>query len=1059
MHNENESMKMRRRNPDKHYSKWISLFPASLFLLLLIGTATYGQTPQTITGVVSSNSDQMPLPGATVLIKGTNTGSTTNFEGEFSIQASESDVLVVSYIGYIPKEIQVGSQTNFEIALDEDIEQLEEIVVVGYGEQKKKLVTGAAVQVKGDDIANRATTGVLDGLQGQTAGVTITNTSGQPGESMKINIRGVGTIGDSGPLYIVDGVQTGDISYLNSADIQSIDVLKDAASAAIYGSQAANGVVLITTKTGSEGKTNISFDAYYGIMEPARQISMLNATEYAVIMNEAAINSGKAPYFTQDEIGALGEGTDWINEMIYDSPVTQNYVLGMNGGSAKSTYSMSLSYTGEEGIVGGPDLSEYNRTSFRINSDHKLYKDIIKVGQHLTFSYIDRNGISVGNQYNNSFRGAFNTSPLLPMYDDEGNFLNNVSGVLYNDGQTWDPWFTGESNPYASMVYNNQGENKTQKLLGNVYLEVNPIKNLKFTTRFGIDYSTNKTRSYSPEYELSIYAFRLYDQASQYMSDNMSWTWDNFAQYDITLGDKHNFSAMAGMTSYEYKGSYLSVTNADLITSDLDHAYIGNTTNQDFTRISFDGAPIDEEMRLSYFGRINYNFDEKYLLNATFRADGSSKFAKNNRWGYFPSLSAGWVISNEEMFDGMPDWISYLKLRASWGQVGSQKIEAWQYLAPISVDANYYFGSEDFNASGNAIGSYLSRLANEDIKWETSEQTDIGLDARFLDGKLNATIDWYRKSTKDWLLVAPSYATTGTEPPYFNGGNVINQGVELGLIWQEDKGDFSYNVAVNVTKNSNEVTDVPTEGEIVPGLQNMLYDNAGVFYHKARSGYPIGYFWGWETAGIFQNEDEVNTYTNGEGTVIQPNAKPGDLRYVDQNGDGVINDSDKVNVGDPNPDYTFSVNFGFNYKNFDFSVQTYGVAGNQIVQSYRNHANGYSNYTKEILNRWHGEGTSNTIPRVTETNVNYQFSDIFVKDGDFFRINNITLGYDFSNLIQKEFISRLRLYASVKNAFTFTKYDGMDPEVGYGLENGSSGVDLGFYPRARTYLMGVNVNF
>ncbi|MBT34612.1 MAG: SusC/RagA family TonB-linked outer membrane protein, partial [Thalassobius sp.] len=331
--------------------------------------------------------------------------------------------------------------------------------------------------------------------------------------------------------------------------------------------------------------------------------------------------------------------------------------------------------------------------------------------------------------------------------------------------------------------------------------------------------------------------------------------------------------------------------------------------------------------------------------------------------------------------------------------------------------------------------------------------------ARFLDGKLNATIDWYRKSTKDWLLVAPSYATTGTEPPFFNGGNVINQGVELGLIWQEDKGDFSYNVAVNVTKNSNEVTDVPTEDGIVRGLQNMLYDNAGVFYHKARTGYPIGYFWGWETAGIFQNEDEVNTYTNGEGTVIQPNAKPGDLRYVDQNGDGVINDSDKVNVGDPNPDYTFSVNFGFNYKNFDFSVQTYGVAGNQIVQSYRNHANGYSNYTKEILNRWHGEGTSNTIPRVTETNVNYQFSDIFVKDGDFFRINNITLGYDFSNLIQKEFISRLRLYASVKNAFTFTKYDGMDPEVGYGLENGSSGVDLGFYPRARTYLMGVNVNF
>ena len=1055
MHNENERVKMRRRNPHKCYSKWILLFPC-LFLMLFIGTAAYSQTTQTIKGVITSSSDQMPLPGATVLIKGTNNGATTNFEGEFSINATENDVLVVSYIGYLPKEVQVGAQTSFEISLDEDVEQLEEIVVVGYGEQKKKLVTGATAQVKGDDIANRTTTGVLDGLQGQTAGVTISNTSGQPGSSMKVNIRGVGTIGNSGPLYIVDGVQTGDISYLNSADIESIDVLKDAASAAIYGSQAANGVVLITTKSGSEGKTNISFDSYFGVMEPSRQIEMLNATEYAVIMNEAAINSGKAPYFTQDEINALGDGTDWIDEMIYNRPITQNYVLGINGGSKVSTYSLSLSHTGEEGIVGGPDVSEYNRTSFRINSDHKVFKDIVKVGQHLTFSYIDQNGISVGNQYNNTFRGAFNTSPLLPVYNAAGDFMHTDSSTVYRGGT----WFNGESNPYASMVYNNQGENKTQKLLGNIYVEINPIKNLKFTSRFGLDYSVNKTRSYQPAYQLSIYAFRLYDQASQGMSENVAWTWDNFAQYDVTAAEKHNFSVMAGMTSYEYKGSFLNISNANLITSDLDHAYIDNTTNTDFTRLSFGGAPNDESMLLSYFGRVSYNYDEKYLLNATFRADGSSKFAKSNRWGYFPSISAGWVLSNEAMFDGMPDWISLLKLRASWGQVGNQNIAAWQYLAPISVGgANYYFGSEDFDASGNSVGSYPSRLANEDIIWETSEQTDIGLDARFLQGKLNATFDWYRKSTKDWLLEKPIYSTAGADAPFFNGGNVINQGIELGLIWQEERGDFSYNVAVNLTKNSNEVTDVPTEDGIVPGLQNMLYDNAGVFYHRARTGYPIGYFWGWETDGLFQNEGEVSSYTNGDGRVIQPNAKPGDLRYVDQNGDGVINDNDKVNLGDPNPDYTLSINFGFNYKNFDFSVQTYGVAGNQIVQSYRNHANGYSNYTKEILNRWHGEGTSNTIPRVTETNVNYQFSDIFVKDGDFFRINNITLGYDFSNLVQKDFISRLRLYASVRNAFTFTNYDGMDPEVGYGLENGSAGVDLGFYPRARTYLMGVNVNF
>jgi TonB-linked SusC/RagA family outer membrane protein len=417
-------------------------------------------------------------------------------------------------------------------------------------------------------------------------------------------------------------------------------------------------------------------------------------------------------------------------------------------------------------------------------------------------------------------------------------------------------------------------------------------------------------------------------------------------------------------------------------------------------------------------------------------------------------------MTNESFLSSTKGWMDFLKLRASWGQVGNQNIAAWQYLAPIRTsNANYYFGSADFDASGNTVGAYPSRLANANLRWEISEQTNLGFDARFFDSKLGVTLDWYNKSTKDWLLEAPILATAGADAPFMNGGNVKNTGIELSLNWHGKIGALNYYVSGNVSKNKNEVTDVPTRDGIVHGLANMLYDNALEFYHRAETGYPIGYFWGWKTNGIFQNVAEVSSYKNAAGKVIQPSAQPGDLRYVDLDGNGIINEKDKTMIGDPNPDYTFGFSIGGDYKNFDFSVSANGVAGNQLVQSYRNHTNGFANYTSEILNRWHGEGTSTTIPRVTETNVNYLFSDIFVKDGDFLRISNITLGYNFAKLIKSKFLSQARLYTSVQNAFTFTKYNGMDPEVGYGLENGSAGVDVGYYPRPRTYLFGVSIKF
>lgn len=1034
-----------------------------ILALLLVFTGFAQITPRSITGVVSDKNTGEPIPGAAVVVKGTTQGTSTDFDGKFTIQVTDKDVLRVSFVGFTTQEVPVAGKTSLSIAMVEEVSQFDEVVVVGYGVQKKKLVTGATVQVDGDDIQKRSSTNALQALQGQTSGVQISSTSGQPGEGLKVVVRGQGTIGSSGPLYIVDGVQTGDISYLNNADIETIDVLKDAASAAIYGSQAANGVILITTKSGHSGSARISFDAYYGIQNPARKVDLLNGKEYAVIMNEAAINSGKAPYFTPDELQAMPAGTNWLNQMFYDNAVTQNYTLGMTGGNEASVYSMSLSYTGQEGIVGGPSVSNYDRYNFRINSEHKLYDGFLKIGQHLTMGYIEKRGIGVGNQYNNTLRGAFNTSPFLPVYDVNGDYMNNKAGVEYYDQegdlQTWSPWSVGENNPYGSMMLNNQNKNNDQKIFGDVYFELKPMKALTFRSTFGFDYYAGEGRSYRPAYELSIYAFRLKDQASQSMSKGLALTWDNVLTYDLKL-DKHAITAMVGNSAYRNKGSWVSISNSGLIISDLEHAYIDNTTNTDFTLLSFGGAPMDEDMRLSYFGRLSYNYGERYLLNATFRADGSSRFAKGNRWGYFPSVSAGWVVTNESFMEGTSAVLDFLKLRASWGQVGNQNISAWQYLAPITTaNTNYYFGTSDFDASGNTVGAYPSRLANPDLKWETSEQLNIGFDAQTLDGHLNLTMEYYNKTTKDWLLQAPVLATAGAEAPYINGGDVKNTGIELSVGYHNSIGKLNYRVNANVSKNKNKVHDVPTEDGIVHGLTNMLYDNSLEFYHRAQTGYPIGYFWGWETDGIFQNEAEVTAYTNN-GKVVQPNAQPGDLRYVDQNGDGSIDESDKTMIGDPNPDYVFGFSLGFDYKGFDFSVDANGVAGNQIVQSYRNHTNAFSNYTAEILNRWHGEGTSTKLPRVTETNVNYLFSDVFVKDGDFLRISNITLGYDFAkSLVKHKYMSQLRLYASVQNAFTFTKYNGMDPEIGYGVESGSSGIDLGYYPRPRTVMFGVNLKF
>lgn len=1034
-------------------------FPASG-----VRAAQASQQNLTVSGVVTSAADQLPLIGVSVQVKGTTNGAITDLDGNYTVSVASGETLVFSYIGFKTQEIQITNQTTLNVVMEEDSETLDEVVVVGYGVQKKKLVTGATVQVKGETLAKMNTNSPLQAMQGQTPGVNISSTSGQPGEGMKVSIRGLGTVGNASPLYLIDGVG-GDISTLNPADIESIDVLKDAASAAIYGAQAANGVVLITTKSGKAGKAQISFDAYYGWQTQARKADMLNAKEYMMIMDEQAVNSGNAPYdwnsfeSIYDANGNVYD-TDWVNSMFQNNAQTQSYTLGITGGSETSTYAMSLGYMSQEGIVGGKDVSNYERYNFRINSEHKIFKDsdLLKVGEQVSFVYKMNNGISVGNQYNNTLRGAFGTSPLAPIYSD-----NNIYDSPYNDTTNSD-WYNGDGNPYGSMMTNSNNENKDVTFSGNVYAELQPIKNLKFRTVFGAVYSTNEYRSFSPLYQFSIYSFNnTRTSAAQNMTHGLTMTWTNTATYDWTVGE-HAFNALVGMEISRYNGTYLRGTTGILRDGfdDWNHAYLDNgTATSTDNGLGAAGHPNDETRTVSYFARFGWNWEETYMINATVRADGSSRFARGNRYGVFPSVSAGWTISNEAFMEDTHDWLDFLKLRVSWGQVGNQNIDNYQYTAPItSSNTHYIFGNQvGADAQSGYWGSYPSRLANEDVTWETSEQTNIGIDARFLRSRLSLTADFYIKTTKDWLVEAPILATAGTGAPFINGGDVKNTGIELALTWNDQIGsDFQYNVGINGAYNKNKVGNIPTEDGIIHGDTNMLYDNTPEFY-RASNGHPIGYFWGYQTAGIFQNKQQIEDWKAAGNGILQADVQPGDVIYVDQDHNGVIDDNDKVDLGNGTPDFTYGFNLGFSYKNFDFAMNAYGAVGNQIVQSYRNHANSHSNYTSAILGRWTGEGTSNRLPRVTKNNFNWQFSDLYIQDGDYLRISNITVGYDFAKLINLKAISQARLYFQVQNAFTFTKYDGMDPEIGYGTSDWVSGIDLGYYPRPRTYLIGVNLKF
>ena len=1011
----------------------------------------------TITGKVVDDTGE-PLPGVNVYVKGTTRGTITRVDGTYEIDVDEGTTLVFSYIGYIHQEIKVVGRKVINITLLPETSDLEEVVVTGYGTQKKKLTTGANLNVKGDVITRLTPSNSIQALQGISPGVSVTRSNGQPGSPTKVYIRGIGTIGNASPLYIVDGVTVGNIDYLSPSDIESIDVLKDAASAAIYGARAANGVILVTTKKGKKGNLKVSFDGYVGWQNIYKLPDLLNAQEYAEIQNEGRINEGLLPYdypslvpdWDKIESGEW-QGTNWFKEIMNEDALLQNYSINMNGGSDRSTYSFGASYLFDQGVLGKQAKSEYRRLNLRLNSEHIIWqkKDlkIIKFGENLTYTNTEKPGIRTGNLYWSDVRNMLTASPFLPVYNEEGDYHYAID---------WNP---REPNPIALMDY--LGKNVWQNgnnIVGNAYLEIQPIKNLIIRSSYGFNAWFGSYRHWTPEYDLSANTSNPRDKVDQSMNQGYNYTFTNTISYNKNFNDAHNLTVLLGTEMYKVTQS-LSVNghNEDGIFQDAEHAYLNNYPIVDPAYTKVNGSDWYGASILSYFGRLSYNYKEKYMATVVLRADGSSNFMEGNRWGTFPSVSAGWVITNESFMEGA-DWLNFLKLRGSWGQNGNQAIGAFQYSSSITYNNSSYFFGPDKTIE--YLGGYPARVPNPDVTWETSEQTDIGLDVHFLSSRLQLNFDWYKKDTRDWLVNPPTLATNGTASTDINGGRVTNKGIEIALSWKDMSRSFKYGVTLTMAYNHNEVTEIANDEKIIHGQPNVLTHGMSEIY-RAQVGYPIAYFWGFKTDGIIQNEQEAEEYNSRITSDPRADAPgPGDFRFVDQNHDGIINDEDKIMLGDPNPDFNWGLQIYAEYKGVYLNFTGIGQAGMQVAKSYRSWNTQYGNYTTDVFTRWHGEGTSETYPKVSSSaNQNMlQMSDFFIEDADFFRISNLTIGYNFGDLHFWPLAST-KIYFTAKNLYTFTSYSGMDPEVGYGPDKWSSGIDLGLYPMSRTYLVGLSINF
>ncbi len=1057
-----------------------------LFFLMMLATLVVAQDI-TVTGRVTSRDDGGTLPGVSVMILGTPTGTVTDINGNYSLATRIGQTLRFSFIGMTSVDVPV-TMAVINVQMDYILTDLDEVVVIGYGVQRKALLTGANINVSGEDIAGLNTSSVMEALQGIAPGVSIMRNSGAPGAGTRVTIRGQGTIGNSSPLYIVDGVAVGNIDFLNASDIQSIDVLKDAASAAIYGSRAANGVILVTTKKGRKGaKPSVTYESYVGFQNVYKNLTPLNAQEYMFIMNEGRTNDGLTPYNYQamllnntylnanfpNNLGTqLGEyvwnklqngweGTNWIHEMSYRNAPVINNALNITGASDDFVYAMGVSYFDQAGILGGNITDAgMKRLTARLNTELVLFKndyhDVVTIGENFMYTNTVNRSIGTGNIYWNDLHNALVTNPLLPAFWESSphpmGFTPTIEGVSLN-----------QHNPVA-VLFNRHNYNwgKGNSITGNVFAVVEPIKDLKFRSSFGINTWFGNWRSWTPTFQLATLYNNANDAAQQSMYQGIDYTWTNTVSYEFSIGD-HRLSMLAGGEMFKNQlNTELGGWKAKTIFGLPDYAYLDNVNPTSISEINTWGRNWAAQGGglLSYIGRLTYNYQAKYMFDATFRADGSSNFKRGNRWGYFPSFSAGWNFTEEEFMKDL-DWINFGKLRASWGQNGNQSIPNFIYTSNITYKPQgYYFGPDKLVSSPTAIPA---NVPNPDVTWETSEQLNFGLDARLLDWRLGLTLDVYNKKTKDWLVLAPILGTAGAGAPFINGGDIENRGIEMSLSWNDNIGEFRYGATIAGAHNRNEVTRLANAEGIITGPGHVLSQGTS-YISRVQVGFPIGFFYGFRTAGLLQNQDDVDAYVGPTGLPYFEDQRPGDVRFVDMNGDGVIDEKDKVMLGNPNPDFELGIQLNAEYMGFFANTTLTGKFGMQVMQSYRSFADQFTqNYTTQIFGRWHGEGTSNRIPRLSSSshrNTNY-ISDIYMHDADYLRVSNLTIGYKFDRLLGNvNWMQAASIYVTFNNLYTFTNYDGMDPEIRFGHDaSWASGIDLGLYPLPRTVMFGLNVSF
>ena len=1052
-----------------------------MLLALFVSMASFAQG---ITGTVIDENGE-PVIGATVVEKANPQNATiTDFDGNFTLKVDAGKTIVFSYVGYITQELPARS--GMTVNLKPDDKMLEEVVVIGYGVQKKSVVTASIAKVSSEDLEGKTRLRAEDALKGMAAGVNVTSASGQPGAKSMIRIRGIGTINDSNPLYIIDGMPTDQdgMESVNPNDIESIEVLKDAASGAIYGARAANGVILVTTKKGKLGKASINYNFSYGWQSAWKKRDVTGATDYAILQNERAVQTGSAPIYADpynltdangDKIS--GFGTNWQDLLFNDNAPIVQHDVSISGASEKVNYYLSMGYFTQEGIVGGNyGQSNYDRLTIRSNNQFNLFDDSkernflnkLDLGANLSYMRVHNTGIDANSTWGSPLGSALYLAPVLPV-----TLRGAIAQDMIDRYSAYDLYTDANGNPYTIPNYVGSYQEQNNPI---AMMQGNPTKNWshKFMPKFSLDLQLfDELRyhfSYSAElsfwgnegatlqkYYLSGNNNADHTSASAYKGNNTTWQIENTLTYDKTFG-KHSIGVVLGQSALKFKGdelggSHWNLVNTDkpsinyttggdlLLSTDADGKITGATS-----LVGVYGGPYTEHRLSSLFGRFSYNYDEKYMVQATIRRDGSSRFGSNNKYGVFPSASIGWNIMNENFMKDTRDWLTNLKFRASWGKNGNDNIGDFAYttLTAIGNTSNYYWG----RSAAMGYGSKANRLANEDLKWEESEQTDLGLDFGFWNNKLTFSVDYYIKKTNGMIIEMPIPSYVGEARPLANVGDMKNSGWEFELGYKWNIADAHFAIKGNASYLKNELKNLGNDtGFLNYGISQ--FSDGGT---RAENGQPFPFFYGYKTDGIIQNAAEAADYNSKYGT----NKQPGDFRFVDMNGDGVINSDDRTNIGNGVPTWTFGLNFDAEWKGFDLSLFFQGVSGADVFDATYRQDIASGNYPTWLLDRWTGEGTSNKVPTLGKSE-NWVCSDMYIQDGSYLRLKNITLGYTLPrNLTNKIRVSRLRVYARAENLFTWTKYWGFDPEIGSGST--SLGVDYGVYPQARTYTLGFNIS-